>query len=183
MEFPADTSFDEWVAVGRSLRTNGNSSGDSQKWRSGDWLNHGISEFGPQHTAAIAATGDYSVAGLEGVIAIERKSEGDMLSCVGTQRERFDKEIQRLLAFPCRALVIESTWQRFETGKWRSKVTPAAAVASLLGWCAAGVPVIMAANHELAGQYVAKLLFIAARRRWREARALVGSVMEGSDSV
>ena len=118
------------------------------------------------------ATGDYSIQGLQDVIAIERKSLGDMLSCVGTSRARFDREVQRLLAFPVRALVVEASWADIEAGEWRSKVTPKAAEGSLLGWVAQGLPVIMAGSHERAGRYVARLLFIAARRQWRQLRAL-----------
>ncbi len=73
-------------------------------------------------------TGDYSVKGLETVVAIERKSLTDLLGCIGQDRERFDREVMRLLAYPVRAIVIESTWQEVEAGQWRSKVTPAAAV-------------------------------------------------------
>ena len=40
------------------------------------------------------ATGDYSVRGLENIVAIERKSLPDFLSCVGRERERFDREVQ-----------------------------------------------------------------------------------------
>ncbi len=124
------------------------------------------------------ATGDYSVKGLVDVVAIERKSLADLLGCVGQDRERFDREIHRLLAYPARAIVVEATWGDLEAGGWRSKVTPAAAVGSCLGWIAAGVPVIMAGDHQRAGRYVSRLLFTAARRRWREARALVGQVTQ-----
>lgn len=118
-------------------------------------------------------TGDYTVAGLEKVIAIERKSQGDLLSCIGTERERFEREVHRLLSYPVRALVIESTWLQLENGGWRSRIKPASAIGSLLGWSAMGLPIVMAGDHERAGKYVAKLLFIAARRRWREARSLI----------
>lgn len=118
------------------------------------------------------ATGDYSIQGLEAVVAIERKSLPDLLGCIGTSRERFDREIQRLIAYPTRAVVVEATWPDLEQGEWRSQVTPAAAVGSVLGWIAAGVPIILAGDHERAGRYVGRLLFTAARRRWREARAL-----------
>jgi len=121
------------------------------------------------------ATGDYSIRGLEHVVAIERKSLGDLLSCVGTERERFDREVQRLLAYPTRALVVEATWGDIESGGWRSHVTPAAAMGSLLGWIASGLPIVMAGNHARAGRCVSRLLFIAARRRWRELRALAGT--------
>ena len=117
-------------------------------------------------------TGDYSVKGLEHIVAVERKSLSDLLGCIGVGRERFEREVQRLLAYPTRALVVESTWSTIEAGEWRSKITPAAAMGSLLGWIAAGLPVIMAGDHDRAGQYVGRLLYIAASRRWRENREL-----------
>jgi len=120
-------------------------------------------------------TGDYSIVGLESVVSIERKSQSDLLSCFGGERERFEREVQRLLAYPVRALVIESTWAEFEAGDWRSKVKPASAIGSLLGWSTRGLPIIMAGDHQRAGRYVSRLLFIAARRRWREARALMSA--------
>ncbi len=125
-----------------------------------------------QTVGGALATGDYSVQGLEHVVAVERKSLGDLLGCVGTSRERFDRGVQRLLAYPVRALVVESTWAEIEAGEWRSKVTPAAAIGSLLGWTAKGLPILMAGDHARAGRYTSRLLFLAARRRWREARAL-----------
>ncbi|MCY2991306.1 MAG: hypothetical protein NTY19_26045 [Planctomycetota bacterium] len=129
-----------------------------------------------QTITAALNTGDYSIVGLETVVSIERKSLTDLLGCIGQERERFDREVMRLLAYPVRALIIESTWQEIEAGDWRSKITSAAALGSLLGWIAAGLPVVMAGDHERAGRYVSRLLFTAARRRYREARALVGSV-------
>lgn len=122
------------------------------------------------------ATADYSIAGLENVIAIERKSLGDLISCIGAERERFEKEIQRLLAYPTRAVIVETTWHQLESGGWRSNVTPQSAVGSVVGWIAAGVPFVMAGDHLHADRFAARLLFIAARRRWREARALVNAV-------
>ena len=48
-------------------------------------------------------TGDYSLKGLQDQVAIERKSRDDLLMCVGRERERFEREAKRLLAYPCRA--------------------------------------------------------------------------------
>ncbi len=118
------------------------------------------------------ATGDYSLRGLESVIAIERKSLADLLLCVGQERDRFHREVLRLLAYPVRALVVESTWPELERGGWRSKVKNTAALGTVLNWVGMGLPVLMAADHPRAGRYVSRLLFLAARRRWREARVL-----------
>jgi hypothetical protein len=91
-------------------------------------------------------TGDYSVCGLEHVVAIERKGLSDLLSCIGGERARFEREIARLL-----------------------------------GWIAGGLPVVMAGDHARAGRYVSRLLYTAARRRWREARALAGRIGHQDD--
>ena len=122
-------------------------------------------------------TGDYSVAGLEHVVAVERKSLADLVLCVGKERKRFEREVQRLLAYPVRAIVVESSWADLELGNWRSQVTPESAVGSVLGWIAQGLPVVMAGNRKRAEEYVVRLLLITVRRRWREALALLRNVV------
>lgn len=124
------------------------------------------------------SAGDYSLAGLTDIVAIERKSLPDLLGVIGQGRERFEREIQRLLAYPCRSIIVEATWQDLEAGDWRSQVTPAAAIGSCLAWIGAGVPVVMAGNRDRAASYAQKIMSIAARRRWREARALVAGVLD-----
>lgn len=124
--------------------------------------------------------GDYSVSGLQNFIAIERKSLQDLVMCCGAERERFEKEITRLLAYPVRALVVEASWTQLEIGPglpggWRGKMSSNAVQGSVLGWIAQGVPVLMAGNHETAGRLVANLLFIAARRRWEEGLVFLGA--------
>ena len=47
-------------------------------------------------------TGDYSLKGLEHLVAVERKGLSDLLACIGTGRHRFERELQRLLAYPVR---------------------------------------------------------------------------------
>ena len=124
------------------------------------------------------ATGDYSIKGLETVVAIERKSLADLITCVGQERGRFDREIQRLLAYPVRAVVVEATWAELELANWRGKVTASAATGSVLGWIAAGVPFLFTGTRQGASKAVTRLLFIAARRRWREARSLVADASQ-----
>lgn len=121
-------------------------------------------------------TGDYSISGLEGVVRIERKSLSDLLGCVGQHRERFDAEIQRLLAFPVRCIIVEAEWSDLVKGDWRSRVTPEAAMGSVLGWIAHGVPVVFAGNVQGAALAASRILFIAARRRWWELRTLYGNL-------
>ena len=122
-----------------------------------------------QTERAALATGDYALGGgLEHLAAIERKSLPDLLACVGRDRGRFDREVQRLLAYPVRALVVESSWAAIEMGQWRSKLKSSCVIGSLLGWQAKGLPVLMLDSHERCGRYVSRMLFTVARRRWRE---------------
>lgn len=113
-------------------------------------------------------TGDYSISGLEHVVRIERKSLGDLVACVGRERERFEREVMRLIAYPVRVLLIESTWQEIELGGWRGDVTTNQVIGSLLGWIASGLQVDLCGDHRRAGQHAARILFTVARRRHRE---------------
>lgn len=130
---------------------------------------------------ATLPTGDYSLKGLEHVIAIERKSLDDLLGVVGRDRPRFDREVQRLLAYPVRVLLIESTWPQIELGQWRSKLKPEAVIGSLMGWQAAGLSIHMVGDHERAGRHAARLLFTTAKRRYRELRALCDAVTDSKE--
>lgn len=125
-------------------------------------------------------TGDYSILGLENVVTVERKSLPDLLGCIGKDRDRFDREMHRILAFPHKMLMIESTWREIEAGTWltngRSRVHPNAVVGSLIGWMSKGIPIFFAGNHADAARAVARFLFMSARTRWREAVAMCDSL-------
>ena len=103
------------------------------------------------------------------------KARGDLLSCVGTDRERFEKQICRLLSFPVRMLVVEMSWAEIRDGQWETRVSPEAVRNTLLGLAGRGIPVLPAGSREAAGLSVREFLLLATRRRWREARALLGS--------
>jgi len=127
-------------------------------------------------------TGDYSVKGLERVVAIERKSLGDLISCVGRERARFDREVDRLLAYPVRCLVVESTWAAMELGDWRGKITPRQVEGSVIGWMARGLPIAMVGSHARAGKFVSSILYTAARRRYQEARIFVSGLAGSAEN-
>ena len=78
--------------------------------------------------------GDYSFAGGESDFAVERKSIPDLCACVTGERERFERELNRLRGYRFRALVIVGTRQEIETHQYRSQVEPAAVLASLTMW-------------------------------------------------
>ncbi|MBN2563135.1 MAG: ERCC4 domain-containing protein [Phycisphaerae bacterium] len=109
-------------------------------------------------------TGDYSILGLERLIAVERKTLTDLLACCGRDRERFRRELQRLRAYRFRLLVVEIDAQTLERGDWRGKLQPAHVLGSLAAWTAQySLPVWLAGSHEAAARFVERWLYQAAR--------------------
>ena len=122
------------------------------------------------------SVGDYSVLGMESVIAIERKSLADFVSCCGSERERFQRELDRLRGWPVSAVVIEASWGDLEQGAWRSKLTAAQVQASFTSWIAQGHRMILGRDATTAASIAKGILFYAVRYRLREADAILKSV-------
>ena len=119
-----------------------------------------------QSKVGTLTTGDYSVFGLESHISVERKSLPDMVMCCGSERERFSKEIKRLLSYSVRAVVIEASWDDIKKGGWRSSLTPNHVIGSIVGWSCLGVPFFMAGSD--AGDIVSRILLQGARKKYSE---------------
>lgn len=128
--------------------------------------------------AATLTTGDYSIEGLTTKIAVERKSLQDLLMCVGRERERFEKEIERLLAFPHKALVLECHPSQISLKQYRGDVSPNAAIASVISWQVKGIPVMWAGDAQTAGEWTARFLYLAVKSRYREMLPLLESFDE-----
>ena len=56
-------------------------------------------------------TGDYSIAGFEHRVAVERKSLPDLFNCLGGDRARFVNQLTRLNNMECAMLIVESSWE------------------------------------------------------------------------
>ncbi len=118
-------------------------------------------------------TGDYSVRGLEHRVAVERKSLDELLACIGRERDRFKRELQRLRAYRFRCLVVEASYADLERGEWRSKIQPSHVLGSLAAWMAQySLPVMLAGDHEPAARFAEKFLYQAARRIAEENKAI-----------
>lgn len=117
-------------------------------------------------------TGDYSVQGLEEIVAIERKSMDDLAGCIGKHRARFEDCIDRLAKFPMKAIVVEGSWSTLELGFYRSRVHPNAAIGSCLSWISRGIPMLFLGNPVRASEYTARLLVHAYKRYVLEPGAL-----------
>lgn len=123
-------------------------------------------------------TGDYSLTGLTHVVAVERKSLPDLMGCVGVERERFEREIQRLLAYPIKALVVECHISQIQLKQYRSHVHPNAALASLMSWQVRGLPIIWGGDAVTAASLCSKFLYLEAKRCYLQMLPMLEQMVE-----
>jgi ERCC4-type nuclease len=72
-------------------------------------------------------SGDYSVGGLEGLFAVERKSVPDLAACcMGENRARFERELHRLRGYRFKRLLIVGTELEIQQGVAFSRISPKA---------------------------------------------------------
>ncbi len=76
--------------------------------------------------------GDYSLAGHEGSVAVERKTLDDFVSTVIRARKRFFKELRLLSKYDAACIVVEANLRDILTGGYRSGVHPNAVLGTVL---------------------------------------------------
>ena len=110
--------------------------------------------------------GDYSVAGLEGLVAVERKSLDDFVSTVIHNRARFRKELQKLTGYRAACIVVEAGVLEVLLGRYRGGAHPNAVLGSALSIILDyGIPVFFCSSRQAACQFVQAYL-LAAHARW-----------------
>lgn len=103
--------------------------------------------------------GDYSIYGYIKLVAVERKSLGDFLSCLS--KERFKKQIKGLLKRKHRVIVVEGSMNDFNRfGFAREEVV--ASLSSLV--VSLGVPIVFCATRRLAQLFTFEYLKNIKRR-------------------
>ena len=117
---------------------------------------------------------DYTYLFGEHLFRVERKSGPDYLSSLFT--ERFDKEMQLIKAFPTHALIIEGSWEWLESGVYRINASAKSVTGKTLGYIESGVNVILAGTRERAQTICERLMYMSARRRWRELHGMLSGM-------
>jgi DNA excision repair protein ERCC-4 len=119
-------------------------------------------------------TGDYSFAGGEESFAVERKSIPDLVACcTGTNRERFFRELHRLRGYRFKRLVVIGTVEEVQAGDYRSRITPAAVLATLQAIEARfDVPVVWADTPQAAALKIESWAYWFAREIVTSCNAL-----------
>jgi DNA excision repair protein ERCC-4 len=81
------------------------------------------------------AAGDYSLGGLQGKVAIERKSLEDLFKTVGQDRERFHRELEKLNKLCFAAVVVEADWATIlNDPPAESRLPPKVVFRSVIAW-------------------------------------------------
>lgn len=113
--------------------------------------------------------GDYTVMGLEGRLAIERKSLSDWIGSISTGRKRFEREMDRLAQLERAVIIVEAHVDDVCAGAYRSKMHPNAALGSagsiFARW---GIATCFAGSRE-AAQAIARAILIKADKHLRRA--------------
>jgi DNA excision repair protein ERCC-4 len=85
-----------------------------------------------QSVPGTLTTGDYSIAGLEELFAVERKSIDDLVGCcMGENRIRFGRELHRLRGYRFKRLVIVGSHEVIKAGRYHSRISPKSVLATL----------------------------------------------------
>lgn len=80
-------------------------------------------------------SGDYSLAGYEHRVAVERKSKADLFGTVGQGRERFERELARLNGMQFASVVVEAEWSEILTDPPpHTQLSPKTINRSVLAW-------------------------------------------------
>jgi len=104
-------------------------------------------------------SGDYSVAGYEDQVSVERKTHSDAFGSLGKGRARFKREMIRLSEYRYAAIIIECNLSSFLERPPCSSMNPIAAINSLISFdIKYGVRAIFAGSRGLAEAYTFRLL-------------------------
>jgi DNA excision repair protein ERCC-4 len=127
---------------------------------------------------------DYSIAGLTDQVGFERKSLIDLCSSVaGSNRERFERELQVLRGYRLKRLIVIGSREEIASGRYYSKINPAAVLASLDAFSVRyELPVIHVPTPEAAAYQIEEAAYWFAREVIKNANDLLRGCST-SDSV
>lgn len=125
--------------------------------------------FDPRLAGAVRralTAGDYSLAGLEDQVAVERKTLNDFVSTVIHRRRRFREELRKLSRYRAACVVVEADLLDVLGKRYRGEARPEAVVGATLSILLDyGVPVAFCGNRQAACHFTQAFL-LAAHKRW-----------------
>jgi len=126
--------------------------------------------------------GDYSICGLENYVAIERKELNDLISCLTTGRERFERELYKGRALDYFSLVVEATLSDLANGHYRSQMEPKSAIQSLLAFSIRYRLPIWFCESRQYGQRVTESLLLKYVREIEKKFEIISTQKQGEET-
>jgi ERCC4-type nuclease len=129
---------------------------------------------GVETRRAALPVGDYSLAGFEHDVVVERKSLGDFLQSITSERERFERELRQLRGFRLAILMIETDWPTLLMGLYGPRrVSPSAALGSLMAFTMRyNITPILCGDHATGAALTEKIFHLFARMIERDYQTL-----------
>lgn len=122
-------------------------------------------------------TGDYSLAGLEDYIAIERKSLQDLVACLGRERPRFERELIRGRGLEFFCVVCEGSWRDIANGNYKGKLHAHSAAQSVAAFMARNKIPFFFSDSRKAAEYITwSLLKQYATGKQHELKAFANAI-------
>lgn len=128
-------------------------------------------------------TGDYSLLTMQNRVCIERKNLADLVQSFGRERERFERELQRMLAYDLRQVVIEAHQIEVEQQKYRGAMNPHALMQSIRSWGARGVPFLFLGDRERVTTHVRETLLFYTKHRLAETYSIFETIQESQNDL
>jgi ERCC4-type nuclease len=124
--------------------------------------------------------GDYSVAGLEDYVTVERKDLADLIQSFTTNRAVFVARLRRMADFPHRLLVVTASLTEVKSSYGGVSVDPNRVTQSLIAALAGtGVPFICSETHELGAEITASYLYQIHLYHWLEQQGEGRRLVDG----
>jgi len=132
-------------------------------------------EFVGHSVVGSLTVGDYSIVGLEDHVAVERKELNDLIGCLTTDRERFEKELHRGKSLDYFCLVIECSLSYLVNGHYRSQMNPKSAIQSLLAFSVRHrLPIFFCESRQYGQRVTESLLNKYAREIEKKYKLILG---------
>jgi len=113
--------------------------------------------------------GDYSIAGLEDICAVERKDLSDLVHSCTVARSAFIDRLRLMAEYPHRLIVITSALSQVKSPYSHSKIDPNRIMQFLIAALAGlQVPFVCSETHELGEELVASYLYQVHLYHWLE---------------
>lgn len=110
--------------------------------------------------------GDYSVAGFERSVSVERKTMDDLVKTVIQDRSRFQRELVKLKTYAAACVVVEGSLADLMAGRYTGSPSPGSVLGAILSiQLDFGVPVVFAGDRQHARLYTERFLERATRRQ------------------